>query len=140
MKTAAVIAEYNPFHKGHEYHLLKTRAMAEADYIIVVMSGDFVQRGAPAMMNKYLRTKMALAGGADVVIELPSRYALSSAEGFAEGAVSLIDRLRVVDLLSFGSECGNATQLSHYAQSQLTLEQDSEYRKTLASYQKQGLS
>ena len=88
MKTAAVIAEYNPFHKGHEYHLLKTRAMAEADYIIVVMSGDFVQRGAPAMMNKYLRTKMALAGGADVVIELPSRYALSSAEGFAEGAVS----------------------------------------------------
>lgn len=92
------------------------------------------------MMNKYLRTKMALAGGADVVIELPSRYALSSAEGFAEGAVSLIDRLRVVDLLSFGSECGNATQLSHYAQSQLTLEQDPEYRKTLASYQKQGLS
>ena len=74
MKTAAVIAEYNPFHKGHEYHLLKTRAMAEADYIIVVMSGDFVQRGAPALMNKYLRTKMALAGGADVVIELPSRY------------------------------------------------------------------
>lgn len=140
MKTAAVIAEYNPFHKGHEYHLLKTRVMAEADYIIVVMSGDFVQRGAPAMMNKYLRTKMALAGGADVVIELPSRYALSSAEGFAEGAVSLIDRLRVVDLLSFGSECGNATQLSHYAQSQLTLEQDPEYRKTLASYQKQGLS
>ena len=140
MKTAAVIAEYNPFHKGHEYHLLKTRAMAEADYIIVVMSGDFVQRGAPALMNKYLRTKMALAGGADVVIELPSRYALSSAEGFAEGAVSLIDRLRVVDLLSFGSECGNATQLSHYAQSQLTLEQDPEYHKALASYQKQGLS
>ena len=140
MKTAAVIAEYNPFHKGHEYHLLKTRAMAEADYIIVVMSGDFVQRGAPALMNKYLRAKMALAGGADVVIELPSRYALSSAEGFAEGAVSLIDRLHVVDLLSFGSECGNAAQLSYYAQKLLDLEQDPEYRKALASYQKQGLS
>ncbi len=140
MKTAAVIAEYNPFHKGHEYHLLKTRAMAKADYIIVVMSGDFVQRGAPAMMNKYLRAKMALAGGADVVLELPSRYALSSAEGFAEGAVSLIDRLRVVDLLSFGSECGNATQLAYYAQRQLALEQNPEYRKSIASYQKQGLS
>ena len=140
MKTAAVIAEYNPFHKGHEYHLLKTRAMAEADYIIVIMSGDFVQRGAPALMNKYLRAKMALAGGADVVIELPSRYALSSAEGFAEGAVSLIDRLHVVDLLSFGSECGNAAQLSYYAKRLLTLEQDPEYRKALTSYQKQGLS
>ena len=68
------------------------------------------------------RKTIALAGGADVVLELPSRYALSSAEGFAEGAVSLIDRLRVVDLLSFGSECGNATQLSYYAQRQLTLE------------------
>lgn len=140
MKTAAIIAEYNPFHRGHEYHLFKTRAMAEADYIIVVMSGNFVQRGAPAIINKYLRTKMALAGGADVVLELPSRYALSSAGGFAEGAVSLIDRLRVVDLLSFGSECGNATQLSCYAQRQLTMEQNPEYRKALASYQKQGLS
>ena len=60
MKTAAVIAEYNPFHKGHEYHLLKTRVMAEADYIIVVMSGDFVQRGAPAIYSKFLRTRSAL--------------------------------------------------------------------------------
>lgn len=140
MKTAAVIAEYNPFHKGHEYHLSKTRAMTDADYLIVVMSGDFVQRGAPAFMNKYLRTRMALAGGADIVLELPSRYALSSAEGFSEGAVSLLDRLGVVNLLSFGSECGSASQLSAFAQQISALEADPAFSSALKLYQKQGLS
>ncbi len=106
MKTAAVIAEYNPFHKGHQYHIEKTRRETGADYILAVMSGDFVQRGAPALTNKFNRTKMALSCGVDAVIELPALYALSSAEFFAGGAVALLDALHMVDVLSFGSECG----------------------------------
>lgn len=106
MKTTAIIAEYNPFHNGHQYQIEETRKQTHADFILVLMSGDFVQRGAPALCNKYLRAKMALLGGADVVLELPSIYALSSAEFFAEGAVTLLDQLQVVDTLSFGSEAG----------------------------------
>lgn len=107
MRTAAIIAEYNPFHNGHQYQIDKTRRQTGADFILVLMSGDFVQRGAPALCSKYIRTKMALSGGADLVIELPSLYALSSAEFFAGGAVALLDQLNVVDILSFGSESGN---------------------------------
>lgn len=107
MKTAAIIAEYNPFHNGHQYQIEETRRRTGADFILVLMSGDFVQRGAPALCNKYIRTKMALSGGADLVIELPSLYALSSAEFFAGGAIALLNQLNVVDILSFGSESGN---------------------------------
>lgn len=107
MKTAAIIAEYNPFHNGHQYQIEETRRRTGADFILVLMSGDFVQRGAPALCNKYIRTKMALSGGADLVIELPSLYALSSAEFFAGGAIALLNQLNVVDILSFGSEYGN---------------------------------
>ena len=80
MKTAAIIAEYNPFHKGHRYQIEETRKATGADYILVLMSGDFVQRGEPAIYNKYIRTRMALLGGADAVLELPVLYATSSAE------------------------------------------------------------
>ena len=80
MRTTAIIAEYNPFHNGHQFQIEQTRRQTEADFILLVMSGDFVQRGAPAFCDKYTRTKMALSCGADVVIELPSLYALSSAE------------------------------------------------------------
>ena len=100
MKTAAIIAEYNPFHNGHQYQIEETRRRTEADFILVLMSGDFVQRGAPALCNKYIRTKMALLGGADLVIELPCLYALSSAEFFAGGAVALLNQLNVVDRCS----------------------------------------
>ena len=107
MKIAAIIAEYNPFHKGHQFQIEETRRLTGADYVLVVMSGDFVQRGAPALCNKYLRTKMALLGGADVVLELPSLFATSSAEYFAQGGVTLLNKLGVIDYLSFGSECGD---------------------------------
>ncbi len=140
MKTAAIIAEYNPLHKGHEFHLSATRSMTGADYILVVMSGDFVQRGAPALLNKYLRTRMALAAGADLVMELPSRYALSSAEYFAEGAVSLIDQLGVVDILSFGSECGDTDKLVAHAAHLLEMENNPDYSDSISSYQKKGIS
>ena len=106
MKIAGIIAEYNPFHTGHAYHIQKTRELTGADYIIVVLSGDFVQRGAPALYSKHLRTRIALLGGADLVFELPSTHACESAEFFAQNAVGLLDGLGCVDILSFGSESG----------------------------------
>lgn len=104
MRTVGIIAEYNPFHTGHEYHLKEAKKKAAADYAVVVMSPDFVQRGTPAIFDKYTRARMALHAGADLVLELPVCYACGSAEFFAEGAVALLDRLGVVDTLCFGSE------------------------------------
>lgn len=106
MKIAGITAEYNPFHKGHAYQINKTRCDAGAQYVIAVMSGDFVQRGAPAVFDKYLRAEAALMSGVDLVFELPAVYACASAEFFAAGAVSLLDSLGCVDILSFGSELG----------------------------------
>ncbi len=106
LKTAAVICEYNPFHNGHQYHIAQTRRQSGADYIIAVMSGNFVQRGEPAIINKWARAEMALQGGADLVLELPLPYAVSSAQHFARGAVELAAMTGVVNVLSFGSETG----------------------------------
>ena len=100
MKTAAIICEYNPFHNGHEYHIMQTRNITGADYVIAIMSGNYVQRGTPAVMDKKIRTKSALLGGADLVIELPLFAACSSAPDFAIGAVSLLHKLGVIDYLS----------------------------------------
>lgn len=110
MKIAAVISEYNPFHFGHKYLLDRTRE-AGATHIVSVMSGNFVQRGDLAIFDKYSRTKTALENGTDLVIELPARYSLMSAEGFARGAVSLISALGCVEMLSFGSESGEISAL-----------------------------
>ena len=116
MKTAAIIAEYNPFHNGHQYHIKETRRQTGADYIIVAMSGNFTQRGTPAVTDKYTRTRMALLGGADLVLELPVLFAAGSAGDFAFGAVSLLDKLHVVDFLSFGSEAGTLKIIQQAAQ------------------------
>lgn len=107
MKIAGVIAEYNPFHTGHAYHIEKTREKTGADFVIAVMSGDFVQRGGPAFLPKHLRAQMALLGGADLVFELPSVYSCESAEFFAKSGVELLHGLGCVDVLSFGSESGD---------------------------------
>lgn len=115
MKVTGIIAEYNPFHKGHAYHIKRTRELTGADYILAVISGDFVQRGAPALLDKYLRCEMALSQGVDLVLELPLAYAIGSAEFFAMGAVSLLDKLGIVDYLCFGSECGDIEKLSYLA-------------------------
>jgi predicted nucleotidyltransferase len=115
MKTVGIIAEYNPFHNGHAYQIQKAKELTGADYCIVVISGDFVQRGAPAMMNKYLRAENALRNGADLVLELPVYYALGSAEYFASGAVALLDKLGMTNSLCFGSECGDISLLSAFA-------------------------
>lgn len=129
MKTVGIIAEYNPFHNGHAYHINKAKELTGADYCIVVMSGDFVQRGAPAMMDKHLRARIALMNGADLVLELPAYYALGSAEYFAGGAVTLLDKLGVTDSLCFGSECGDVKLLMTFAD--LLLHEDKVFKQTL---------
>ena len=114
MKTAAVICEYNPFHYGHRHQLEQTRALG-ATHIVAVMSGDFTQRGDLAVTDKFARAKTALENGADLVLELPVKYSLCAAEGFAKGAVGIISALGCVDMLSFGSECGSIPALREAA-------------------------
>lgn len=104
MKVAGVITEYNPFHNGHKYQLEQIKRQTSADYIVVVMSGDFVQRGEPAIIDKYERTRMALLSGADLVLELPSVFATASAEFFAGGGVSVLKNTGIVDTLCYGVE------------------------------------
>lgn len=138
MKTVGIIAEYNPFHNGHAHHLAAAKKMTGADYCIVVMSGDFVQRGAPAIMDKYARTRAALENGADLVLELPVCYAASSAEYFACGAVALLDKLQVTDTLCFGSECGDIRVLSELADA--LLNETEEFKQILKQRMKAGSS
>lgn len=138
MKIAAVIAEYNPFHNGHLYQLQQIKSVLQADCIIVVMSGNFTQRGIPAIVDKYTRCQMALENGADLVFELPVYYATGSAEYFARGAVSLLDKLGVVNFLHFGSECGSIEPLLTCAKIFST--EPAEYKELLQLYLKQGMS
>lgn len=138
MKTAAIIAEYNPFHNGHLYQIEETKRRTGADYILILMSGDFVQRGAPALCNKYIRTEAALLNGADAVIELPALYAVSSAEYFAQGSIALLNRLNIVNVLSFGSEADDIALLNQCAR--LLLEEPNAYRSVLLSGLGEGLS
>ncbi len=111
MKVLGMITEYNPFHNGHIYHLRQSLIESGADASVCVMSGSFVQRGEPSIINKWVRAKTAVESGVDLVIELPVAYSLRSAEYFAWGAVKLLDSLGIVDTLSFGSECGSLSQL-----------------------------
>ncbi len=115
MKVLGIIAEYNPFHNGHLYHLQASKALIGADCVVVVMSGNFTQRGEPAVVDKWARTEMALLCGVDLIIELPVPYAMSSAEYFALGAVKLLDSLGAIDSISFGSESGDLDSLSEIA-------------------------
>ncbi len=104
MKVAGIIAEYNPFHNGHAWHLAQTRALSGADRCVAVLSGDMVQRGEPAFLDQSVRTEMALRGGADVVVQLPYPLCCAGAEDFALGGVALLQALGCVDVLSFGAE------------------------------------
>ncbi len=115
MHIVGIVAEYNPFHTGHKYHIEKAREETAADGIVAVMSSSFVQRGEPAVFDKWTRALHALENGVDVVLELPTVYALSSAEGFARGAVQTLKATGVVDTISFGSECGDAEKLRRAA-------------------------
>lgn len=137
MKVTGVIAEYNPFHNGHQYQFDQIRKNG-SDFIIVVMSGDYVQRGTPAIFSKYLRTRTALLCGADLVLELPVQVSCASAEFFASGAVSILDRLGVVDELCFGAEKDDA--LLFLKTAQILNEEPLEYKTALKEALKTGLS
>jgi Predicted nucleotidyltransferase len=111
VRTVGLIVEYNPFHNGHQYHLQESVKIAHADAVVAVMSGNFLQRGEPAVMDKWARTEAALRGGCDLVIELPAAYATQAAEWFAYGAVSLLEATGVVDAFCFGTESGELDAL-----------------------------
>lgn len=138
MKIIGLIAEYNPFHNGHKYHIEKAKELTGADAVIVVMSGNFVQRGMPAIMPKHMRAEAALKEGASLVLELPVCYATGSAEFFAYGAVSLLHKLRCIDAICFGSECGNIEVLENLAK--IISEEPEEYKAFLNKYLKEGNS
>lgn len=137
MKTVGIIAEYNPLHNGHIYHIEQSKRLTGADCVIAVMSGDFVQRGAPAIADKFLRAECALSCGADLVIELPTVYALSGAEIFAAGAVSLFNGLDKIDYISFGAESDNLQDLTGLAA--LLADETEEYQSILKSHLAKGI-
>lgn len=137
MKTVGIIAEYNPFHNGHLYQLKKSKEITGADFAVVVMSGDFTQRGTPAVFDKYTRCRLSLLAGADLCIELPVVFATASAELFAKGAVSLLSALGV-DALCFGSECGEIAPLQKIAS--LLFAEPPAYKEALNKALKEGLS
>ena len=114
MKAVGLVTEYNPFHNGHLYHLNKAMELTGADISVAVMSGDFVQRGELAVLDKYTRASMALNSGVNLVVELPVNYAVSSAESFAAGALKVLDYIKA-DSIAFGSESGNIERLSKLA-------------------------
>lgn len=137
MKIAGIIAEYNPFHKGHQYQIREIKNQGY-DYVITVISGDFVQRGAPAIADKYTRARMALLGGADLVLELPAVYATASAETFAAGGVRSLAATGLADAVSFGMEQPEPALLKCLAD--LLVQEPDWYRKKLREGLRKGLS
>lgn len=137
MKISGIIVEYNPLHNGHLFHINKTKELTNSDLIIAVMSGNFNQRGIPSIIDKWTKTKLALENGVDIVFELPSVYALSSAEFFSYGAASLLNSLGVVDSICFGSEAGDITLLETIAE--VLVHEPKEYKKFLKRELNKGL-
>ncbi|MBZ4683721.1 MAG: hypothetical protein PWP46_1209 [Fusobacteriaceae bacterium] len=135
MKATGIIVEYNPFHNGHKYHIEKAREMNKENIIIAVMSGNFLQRGEPAILNKWIRTEMALLNGVDIVVELPVFYSTKSAEIFAEGAVKILDSLNVENIV-FGSEAGEIVELEKIA----SLHFDKKFQELIKNKLKKGIS
>ncbi|MCR8845400.1 nucleotidyltransferase [Paenibacillus sp. SC116] len=138
MQTVGLIVEYNPMHNGHLYHLQQSKQIADADAVVAVMSGHFLQRGEPALLDKWARADMALANGLDLVLELPTAYAVQPAEWFAHGAVATLAATGVVDAFCFGSELGELAPLASAAQ-RLTRE-NSAFAARLRDALKQGVS
>lgn len=136
--VTGIIAEYNPFHNGHAYQIQKARELTGCDFVVVVMSGDFVQRGAPALFDKYTRTRMALLGGADLVLELPVWASCASAEFFSAGAVSILEGIGCTDFLCFGAEDENLFQMEKAVN--LLTNENTNFQKQLREALKTGLS
>ena len=133
-----IIGEYNPFHNGHKYHLEKSKQLLNADYVVAVVSGNFVQRGNVSLIDKWAKSEMAINNGVDLVIELPTIYSISSAENFTFGAVKTLDSLNVVDYLSFGTETYDLNILNKIAD--ILYYQPSEYVSILNHELSKGIS
>lgn len=138
MNITGIITEYNPFHNGHKFHLEESKKETKSDGTICIMSGNFVQRGGPAIIDKWKRTEMALSNGVDLIIELPTFYAVSSAEFFAKGAVSILNSLNIVNNLFFGSEIGDAKALSEIAK--VLVSEDERFQNILKENLSLGLT
>lgn len=138
MKVIGIIAEYNPFHNGHAYQIAEVKKRTGADFAVIAMSGDFMQRGAPAVIDKYARARMALCCGADLVFELPSLWTVSSAELFAAAGISLFEKMGCVDGICFGAETENLPLLSFAAD--ILAQEPDDYRTALSSYLKTGMN
>ncbi|PLR69635.1 nucleotidyltransferase [Bacillus sp. UMB0893] len=137
MKALGLIVEYNPFHNGHFYHLEASKEKSQSEVVIAVMSGHFLQRGEPALVSKWSRTKMALQQGIDLVIELPYAFATQKAESFANGAISILEELKC-SYVCFGSENGELAPFIDTAN--LLSEHHTEYQKAIKDNMKQGMS
>ncbi len=137
-KVLGIVAEYNPFHNGHLYHLEESKKATGANYTVAIMSGNFTQRGDTSIIDKWSKTKIALSNGIDIVIELPLLYSISSAENFAEGAIKILDSLKVVDYISFGAETSNIKILDKIAD--VLYNEPKEYKALLAHELSKGIS
>ena len=138
MKVLGIISEYNPFHKGHLYHLEESKRRTGADFVVSVMSGQFVQRGEPAIADKWTRARSAIECGVDLVLELPFVYACNSAEYFAYGGISILEGLGCVDYVSFGSESGNIDELKEIAE--ILVKEPTELKELLKKHLDEGFS
>ncbi|MBQ6820159.1 MAG: nucleotidyltransferase [Clostridium sp.] len=138
MNITGIITEYNPFHNGHLYHLETARKTTNADAIVCIMSGNFVQRGEPALIDKWKRTEMALLNGVDLVIELPTFYAVSSAEFFAKGAINILNSLGIVKNIFFGSESGDINSL--YKIAKILTDENEEFQLKIKENLKTGIT
>ena len=137
-KVIGIIAEYNPFHNGHLYHLQKSLQETGSSYSVAIISGNFTQRGSTSLIDKWTKTEIAIKNGIDLVIELPLLYSISSAENFAEGAIKILNSLKVIDYLSFGSESGDISTLNIIAD---TLYKEPKAYKNILSHElSKGLS
>ncbi|MEI8215544.1 MAG: nucleotidyltransferase [Eubacteriales bacterium] len=116
MKILGIVAEYNPFHNGHKYHLIKSKEITGCDYSVAVMSGNFLQRGEPALYDKWIRSEIAIQNGIDLVIEIPAAFACNNAEYFAKGSIGILEKIGCISHISFGSESGNIEELREVAQ------------------------
>lgn len=138
MRVAGIIAEYNPFHNGHAYHLRKAREEIGAEYVVIVLSAPFTQRGEPAIVDKWARARMALACGADLVLELPFAYAAQSAEWFARGGVAILERTGIVTDLCFGMETSDLAPLAGIARA--AANETGQFKRALKRSLREGLS
>lgn len=133
-----IIAEYNPFHNGHQYQIEEAKRQTGAEYVVAIMSGNFTQRGNTSLVNKWVKAQMAIENGVDVVLELPTIYSVSSAENFAQGAIKVLDSLKIVDTLCFGTETADMAALNNIAN--ILYDEPKEYTTVLNHELGRGLS